>query len=72
MPIVKSKELIRALERLGFSRHHKSRGSHIVMAHSDGRRVVVPVHSGKDLPKGTLFGIIKDLNISKEDFIKIL
>ncbi|MEK7147164.1 MAG: type II toxin-antitoxin system HicA family toxin [Patescibacteria group bacterium] len=72
LPVVKSKELIRALERLGFYRHRKSRGSHLVMTHFDGRRIIVPVHYGKDIPKGTLQGIIKDLNIRREDFFSLL
>lgn len=72
LPAVKPKEIIRALEWLGFSRHRKSRGSHIAMSHEDGRRVIIPVHHGRDIPKGTLFGIIKDLNISKEEFLKLI
>lgn len=72
LPVIKPKELIKILKQLGFSQHRKSRGSHIMMTHSDGRRVVVPAHYGKDVPNGTLLGIIRDLNISKEEFIGLL
>jgi predicted RNA binding protein YcfA (HicA-like mRNA interferase family) len=29
-------------------------GSHHVMRHPDGRTIVVPVHAGRDIAKGTL------------------
>jgi len=42
------------------------------MKHSDGRRTVVPMHSNKDIPKGTLLAILKDIQITKEEFMEIL
>ncbi len=71
LPAVKSKELIRVLESVGFIKHRKMSGSHLVLKHSDGRRTTVPVHS-KDIPKGTLLAIIKDVKISREDFLELL
>ena len=46
-------------------------GSHRVMKHADGRRTTVPMH-GKDIPKGTLLAILRDIEITKEDFVKLL
>jgi len=46
LPIVKSKELIRVLEKLGFFKHHQV-GSHAQFKHLDGRRITVSIHSGK-------------------------
>lgn len=71
LPVIKSKELIRAFNRLGFFERHRV-GSHAQFKHSDGRRITVPIHSGKDIKKKTLRGIINDLNISVEEFVKIL
>jgi len=71
LPIIKAKDLTRVLRRLGFSEHHRV-GSHAQFKHPDGRRVTVPVHPGKDIKKKTLKGIIDDLEISVEEFIKIL
>lgn len=71
LPVIKSKELIRVLNRFGFFEHHRV-GSHAQFKHSDGRRITVPIHSGKDIKKKTLKGIINDLNISVEEFIKTL
>jgi len=71
LPIIKAKDLTRVLRRLGFSEHHRV-GSHAQFKHPDGRRVTVPIHPGKDIKKKTLKGIIDDLEISVEEFIKIL
>ena len=46
LPILKPRELIRALERMGFRLLRKSKGSHRQFEHSDGRRTTVPVHKG--------------------------
>ncbi|OGL60630.1 hypothetical protein A3H10_00785 [Candidatus Uhrbacteria bacterium RIFCSPLOWO2_12_FULL_46_10] len=72
LPAVKPRDFIRVVIKLGFFRHHKSQGSHIAMTHPDGRRVVVAMHAGRDIPKGTLYAMIKDLNISTSEFIDLL
>ncbi|RJQ32038.1 type II toxin-antitoxin system HicA family toxin [Candidatus Parcubacteria bacterium] len=71
LPAISSKDLIKALKSIGFFEHRQS-GSHLAMKHNDGRRTIVPIHSNKDIPKGTLFAILKDIQISKEELIKIL
>ena len=54
LPTLKPRELIRALEKLGFAVVRKSKGSHWQLAHADGRRTTVPVHKGKDIGPGLL------------------
>ncbi len=39
---------------------------------SNGQRVVIPIHSGKDLKQGTLMGMIQDIGIDKETFFELL
>jgi predicted RNA binding protein YcfA (HicA-like mRNA interferase family) len=51
LPRIKGKELIRALERAGFS-IDRARGSHVFLKHTDGRATAVPVHSGETLGQG--------------------
>jgi len=41
---IKGKELIRALERAGFT-INRTRGSHVFLKHPDGRATTVPIHS---------------------------
>ena len=72
LPVIKDRQLIKALEKLGFYKHRQRGTSHLIMAHSDGRRVAISVHPGKDIPRGTLKGILRDLEISTKEFIKLL
>lgn len=66
LPVLKPKELIQHLKKLGFSIDHQT-GSHVIMyRHDTGKRVVVPYHM-KDLPKGTLRAILRESGISIED-----
>lgn len=60
------KEVIQVLEKNGFALS-RSRGSHHVFRHRDGRKAVVPLHN-KDLPKGTLMAIIKQSGLSRDEF----
>ena len=71
LPVVKASELLRTLLKAGFIKHHQV-GSHIQLKHPDGRRTTIPFHSGREIRKGTLKAIINDLEISVEEFIKLL
>ncbi len=61
-------EVIRILKHLGFE-SMRQRGSHIYFRHPDGRSTVVPFHKGEDLGKGILSAILKDIELSWEEFI---
>lgn len=71
LPILKAKELVRILNKIGFFKYHQV-GSHAQFKHSDGKRITISIHLGKDIPRGTLKGILRDLEISTEEFIKLL
>lgn len=71
LPVVKAKEAVKAILKLGFVQHGQMKSSHMVLKHLDGRRTTIPIHS-KDIPTGTMLAILRDIKISKEDFIKIL
>lgn len=71
LPSVTARELIRALERVGFE-FSRQRGSHQIYAHrKTGKRVSVPFHPG-DFPKGTLRKILRDADLSIEKFVELL
>jgi len=72
LPLIKDRELIRVLKKLGFFENPERGTSHLVFAHRDGRRTTVSRHPGKDMPRGTLRAILRDINISIEDFNNIL
>ena len=71
LPVVKTREFIKALNHLGFFELHRL-GSHAQFRHIDGRRTTVPIHAGKDIRKGTLKAILRDLNVSVEALIAAL
>lgn len=63
----KSEEVIRVLEKLGFSCIRQS-GSHMIFHHPEGRWTTEPIHRGKDLGKGILSKILKDAKIKVSEF----
>ncbi|MGL5135863.1 MAG: type II toxin-antitoxin system HicA family toxin [Planktothrix sp.] len=69
-PSVKAKDFIKVIENLGFY-FDRQKGSHALYKNSQGLRVVVPIHSGKDLKPGTLMGMIQDIGIDKETFFQL-
>ena len=70
-PSVKGKQLLKILGKLGYRLDH-IQGSHHVLRHSEGQKTTVPIHGNNEIPKGTLFGILNDLDISKEEFVVLL
>lgn len=72
LPQLTAKELIKILEKVGFEIKRQS-GSHVFLKHQDGRTTVVPNHPGEKLDRGLLNKILKkDIQISREDFEKLL
>jgi len=72
LPILKPRELIRALERMGFRLLRKSKGSHWQFEHPDGRRTTLPVHKGRDIGPGLLRKILRDIEIDVSELHKWL
>lgn len=63
-----SKYLIKLLETRGFI-FKRSKGSHEVYYNSKSNfTVIVPVHGGKDIKKGTFLAILKQAGIDINDF----
>lgn len=71
LPVIKAKQLLKVLIKLGFYKHHQA-GSHVQLKHSDGRRTTVPNHPSHEIRPGTLKAILDDIEISTEEFISIL
>ncbi len=65
------RELVRALERDGFS-YRRTRGSSRVYRHDDGRRTVVHYHRSNDtLPLDTLRSILAGTRWAQEDLERL-
>ena len=69
LPRLKGKEVVRALERAGFA-VVRVRGSHVFLKHDDGRVTTVPVHAGETIGPGLLRSILRDIEMSLEEFLE--
>ena len=68
LPVLKSKEVVEVLLRAGFTIKRQT-GSHVILYKTELRRPLsIPVHA-KDLPKGTLRTIIRQANLTIEEFL---
>ena len=66
----KYRQIIKKLKLFGFEFYRQAAGSHeIWYNNSTNRYTTIPNHSG-DMPEGTLRAILKQANISPEDFLK--
>ena len=68
-PILKPREVISILEKLGFI-EIRQKGSHKQFKHSDGRITTVPFHQGKDISPVLLKQIAKDISMTIDEFLK--
>ena len=71
LPRITADEVIRVLERAGFKLSRQS-GSHKIYKNQTGKRATVPYHRGRVLHPKVLASILKDTELSKEDFLKLL
>ena len=72
LPHLSGREIIRALERLGFVQA-RQRGSHVVMKKSISEGnigCVVPLHN--EVAIGTLRSILKQAKVLPDDFVKVV
>jgi len=71
-PSVTGRRLIKALIRLGYIKIRQD-GSHVSFRHPDNPKIITVIQDTiKDLKKGTLEGIKKQLKLSRKEFIEIL
>lgn len=71
LPILKPREVISTLSKAGFIQRRQT-GSHLIfLSPKTGKIVPVPIHV-KDLKKGLLKAIIKEADLTTEEFLRIL
>jgi predicted RNA binding protein YcfA (HicA-like mRNA interferase family) len=67
--MLKSRDVIKVLQKAGFIEHRQS-GGHKIFKKSD-LRATVPMHS-RNLKKGTINSIIEQSGLTVEDFLEFL
>lgn len=68
MSTIKAKVMIKFLASLGFELV-RQKGSHKFFRHPDGRTTTVPDHQGEDLGRGITSKILKDAEVTRDDFM---
>lgn len=71
LPALTGNTVISALEKAGFQMM-RQKGSHVRIIHADGRVVTIPVHAGKTIGRGLLRKILRDAELTREEFIALL
>ncbi len=67
LKLVDGKALIKILSKKGFVIKRQS-GSHVQLEDNEGRRVTVPLHPGREVGRGLLGKILRDAEISREEY----
>jgi len=70
LPLLDSQKVIKILQARGFHKIGQS-GSHVQFKNERGTIITVPIHPGRKVGRGLLRKIIRDLEISKEEFIEL-
>jgi predicted RNA binding protein YcfA (HicA-like mRNA interferase family) len=69
LPSLTPRKVVRALKRAGFV-EDRQRGSHLILVHTETKtRTVVPVHPGRTIKEPLLRAIVRDANLSIDQFI---
>jgi predicted RNA binding protein YcfA (HicA-like mRNA interferase family) len=63
------REITRVIESLGFA-YVRTKGSHAVYRHPDGRAVVIPQHG--TVKRGTLGSILRQAGVTPAEFLELL
>jgi predicted RNA binding protein YcfA (HicA-like mRNA interferase family) len=71
LPALTGREIFVALERAGFAAI-RTRGSHQFLRHPAGRTTVVPIHAGETIGLGLMSKILRDCELTREEFAALL
>ena len=74
LPLCSSDEIVHALERAGFRPARSAKGTHLAMSKEIGGRTVttVVILGKREVPRGTLQGILRLAEISPGEFTTLL
>jgi predicted RNA binding protein YcfA (HicA-like mRNA interferase family) len=71
LPIVNFQTMEKLLKRLGFEAV-RQKGSHVFYRHPDGRTTTVPYHKGRDLARPLIREILREIELSPDEFLREL
>jgi predicted RNA binding protein YcfA (HicA-like mRNA interferase family) len=71
LPIVNFQTMEKLLKKLGFEAV-RQKGSHVFYRHADGRTTTVPHHKGRDLARPLIREILREIELSPDEFLREL
>jgi predicted RNA binding protein YcfA (HicA-like mRNA interferase family) len=71
VPTLDYRTMDRVLRSLGFV-VTRQRGSHVFYRRSDGRTTTVPNHGGRDLARPLVREILREIELSQDELVKVL
>ena len=71
LPLVNPNKLIKILIIKGYYKIGQS-GSHVQFKNEKGTIITVPMHSGRDVGRGLLRKIIRDMELTREEIIELV
>ncbi len=69
LPVVSGKDVLKVLRKIGYYVRDQ-RGSHVHLRHPYRRPLTIPLHPV--IAKGTLRTIIREVELTVEEFVKLL
>lgn len=72
LPTLKYRKVVKVLTKIGFVGARQT-GSHLILVKKDVKKIVtVPIHSNRDIKRGTLTAIIKQAGLTVKEFLDLL
>ena len=72
IPIIKAKDFYNYLVKYGCIEVSVRSSHHKIHNPKNGKTSVVAIHSGKDVERGSFSGVLRQLGIDVEEFIKFI
>jgi predicted RNA binding protein YcfA (HicA-like mRNA interferase family) len=69
LPLISGDDFVKAMRNIGYVWDH-TEGSHMILLHPSRGRLSVPRH--KELGRGLLRALIRDADLSREEFIALM
>ena len=70
LTIISPQKMCSILRKLGFELI-RQKGSHAFYRHPDGRSTVIPMHKGEDIGRGMIRSILREIEISVDEYEKL-
>jgi predicted RNA binding protein YcfA (HicA-like mRNA interferase family) len=71
LPIIDCRQMEKLLLKLGFQSVRR-KGGHVFYRHSDGRTTTVPHHPGRELARPLIRQILREIDVSPEQYVQVL